>query len=358
MVVTASSEQGSDIGAVRDAHRFDEAKLEAYLTQAIPGFAGPMTVRQFKGGQSNPTYLLETPARRYVLRKKPPGKLLASAHMIEREFKVIEALAATDVPVAPALLLCEDAAVIGTPFYVMGHVEGRVLRDPQLPGMDRAERAAIYDSMNDVLARLHKVDVNAVGLGEFGKPGNYFERQIGRWSKQYELAKTDETPAMDKLMAWLPANIPPGDDVALVHGDYRLENSIFHPTEPRMLALLDWELSTLGHPLADLAYNCMPYHIADPTMGNLMGVDFAATGVPSEADYLAAYCRRTGRDGIPNWEFYLAFSMFRLSSIAQGVYKRGLDGNASSEKATMYGAVAKFLAELACETLRNANRDI
>ncbi|MDD3443902.1 MAG: phosphotransferase [Zavarzinia sp.] len=358
MVVMASAEQGSDIGAVREAHRFDEARLATYLEGAIPGFAGPMEVRQFKGGQSNPTYLLTTPPRRYVLRKKPPGKLLASAHQIEREFKVIQALAATDVPVAPALLLCEDAEIIGTPFYVMGHVDGRVLRDPQLPEMTRAERAAVYEQMVDVMARLHKVDVNAVGLGDFGKPGNYFERQIGRWSKQYELAKTDDVPAMDRLMSWLPANIPPGDDISLVHGDYRLENTIFHATEPRMLAVLDWELATLGHPLADLAYNCMPYHIADPTMGNLMGVDFAATGIPSEADYLVAYCRKTGRDGIPNWEFYLAFSMFRLSSIAQGVYKRGLDGNASSDKATMYGAVAKFLAELAVDVLKQAGRDI
>ncbi len=353
MVVQASG-PASETSAVREAHRFDEAKLEAFLAARIEGFAGPMTVEQFKGGQSNPTYLLTTPQRRYVLRKKPPGKLLASAHQIEREYKVIEALAGTGVPVAPALLLCEDAEVIGTPFYVMGHVAGRVLRDPQLPGASREERAAIYEQMVDVLARLHSVDVNAVGLGDFGKPGNYFERQIGRWSKQYEAAKTETVEAMDKLMAWLPANIPPGDDIALVHGDYRLENTIFHATEPRMLAVLDWELSTLGHPLADLAYNCMPYHIADPTMGNLMGIDFAATGIPSEADYLAAYCRKTGRAGIPNWEFYLAFSMFRLSSIAQGVYKRGLDGNASSDKATRYGAVAKVLAELACETLRKA----
>ncbi|MFA5122957.1 phosphotransferase [Zavarzinia sp.] len=353
MVVQASG-PASETSAVREAHRFDEAKLEAFLAARIEGFAGPMTVEQFKGGQSNPTYLLTTPARRYVLRKKPPGKLLASAHQIEREYKVIEALAGTGVPVAPALLLCEDAEVIGTPFYVMGHVDGRVLRDPQLPGATPAERAAIYEQMVDVLARLHSVDVNAVGLGDFGKPGNYFERQIGRWSKQYEAAKTETVDAMDKLMAWLPANIPPGEHVALVHGDYRLENTIFHATEPRMLAVLDWELATLGHPLADLAYNCMPYHIADPTMGNLMGIDFAATGIPSEPDYLAAYCRKTGRTGIPNWEFYLAFSMFRLSSIAQGVYKRGLDGNASSDKAMMYGAVAKFLAELACETLRKA----
>ena len=358
MVVVAAGGQGSDIGAVREAHRFDEAKLATYLEGAIPGFAGPMEVTQFKGGQSNPTYLLTTPTRRYVLRKKPPGKLLASAHQIEREYKVIEALARTDVPVAAALVLCEDAEVIGTPFYVMGHVEGRVLRDPQLPGLTPAERAATYDSMNDVLARMHKVDVNAVGLGDFGKPGNYFERQIGRWSKQYEAARTGDVPAMDLLMAWLPAHIPEGDQVSLVHGDYRLENTICHPTEPRILAVLDWELATLGHPLADLAYNCMPYHIADPTMGSLKGVDFAATGIPSEAEYLAAYCRRTGRQGIPHWEFYLAFSMFRLSSIAQGVYKRGLDGNASSDKATMYGAVAIFLADLACQTLREAGRDI
>ncbi|RJF88159.1 phosphotransferase family protein [Oleomonas cavernae] len=350
----AAGDQGSEAGAVREAHRFDEGRLAEYLKGAVPGFAGPLTVTQFKGGQSNPTFLLATPARRYVLRKKPPGKLLASAHQIEREYKVIEALAKTDVPVAEAVLLCEDPEVIGTAFYVMGHVDGRVLRDPQLPGMTRDERAAIYDSMNDVMARMHKVDVNAVGLGDFGKPGNYFDRQIGRWSKQYEAAKTDDVAPMDALMAWLPANIPPGDQVTIAHGDYRLENTICHPTQPRILAVLDWELATLGHPLADVAYNCMPYHIADPTMGNLMNVDFAATGIPTEAEYLAAYCQRTGRDGIPSWEFYLAFAMFRLASIAQGVYKRGLDGNASSEKAIMYGAVARFLAELACGTLAKA----
>lgn len=354
MVVVASGDQGSEAGDVREAHRFDEGRLAAYLTANVPGFAGPLDVMQFKGGQSNPTFLLTTPTKRYVLRKKPPGKLLASAHQIEREYKVIEALARTDVPVAEAVLLCEDPEIIGTAFYVMGHVDGRVLRDPQLPDMTREERVAIYDSMNDVMARMHKVDVNAVGLGDFGKPGNYFERQIGRWSKQYEAAKTDDLAAMDRLIEWLPANIPPGDDVSIAHGDYRLENTICHKTEPRILAVLDWELATLGHPLADVAYNCMPYHIADPTMGNLMNVDFAATGIPTEAEYLAAYCKRTGRDGIPNWEFYLAFSMFRLASIAQGVYKRGLDGNASSEKAVMYGAVARFLAELACDVLRKA----
>jgi aminoglycoside phosphotransferase (APT) family kinase protein len=266
---------------------------------------------------------------------------------VDREYRVITALAQTDVPVPRTYVLCEDPAVIGSAFYVMDYVRGRIFRDPQLPGLDRAERRAIYDEMNDVLARLHRVDHQAVGLGDYGKPGNYFERQIGRWTKQYEAAKTDLVEPMEHLIAWLPSHIPPGDDTTIAHGDFRLENSIYHPTEPRMLAVLDWELSTLGHPLADLAYNCMPYHMNNPQQGTLIDVDHAATGIPSEADYIAAYCRRTGRSGIEHWDFYLAFSLFRLASIVQGVYKRGLDGNASSDQATQFGAICRLLATLA-----------
>jgi aminoglycoside phosphotransferase (APT) family kinase protein len=332
---------------VRKAHVFDVERLASYLDGRIPGFRRPLRVRQFKGGQSNPTFLLETPDARYVMRKKPPGKLLASAHQVDREYRVISALAATDVPVARAWLLCEDDTVIGSAFYVMDCVEGRIFRDPQLPGLEPRERAAIYDDMNDVLARLHKVDYAAVGLADYGKPGNYFERQIGRWTKQYEAAKTTDVEAMDNLIAWLPKNIPAGDEVTIAHGDFRLENSIYHPTEPRMIALLDWELSTLGHPLADLAYNCLTYHMNSPTQGTLLGLDFAKWGIPSEEDYVAAYCRRTGRPGVADWDFYLAFSLFRLASIAQGVYKRGLDGNASSEMAGSYGQIAALLAGLA-----------
>jgi aminoglycoside phosphotransferase (APT) family kinase protein len=336
-----------ETGEVRSAHRFDVAALEAYMQQHVAAFRGPLKVRQFTGGQSNPTFLLTAGDRRYVMRKKPPGKLLASAHQVDREYRVIRALAATDVPVARVHALCMDDAVIGSAFYIMDCVEGRIFRDPQLPGLSREARAAIYDEMNDVMARLHRVDHEAVGLADFGKPGNYFERQIGRWTKQYEAAQTDDVEAMNNLIRWLPAHIPPGDETCIVHGDFRLENSIFHPTEPRMLAMLDWELSTLGHPLADLAYNCLLYHMNSPTQGSLVDIDFAAMGIPTEQEYVAAYCRRTGRPDVENWDFYLAFSLFRLASIAQGVYKRGLDGNASSDQAMTYGTICQLLAFLA-----------
>ena len=337
----------NETGEVRDAHRFDVGALESYLQRYVAGFRGPLAVRQFKGGQSNPTFLLTAGDRRYVMRKKPPGKLLASAHQVDREYRVIKALAETDVPVAKVYALCEDDGVIGSAFYVMECVDGRIFRDPQLPGLSRDERAAVYDEMNDVLARLHRVDYAAVGLADYGKPGNYFERQIGRWTKQYQAAQTDQVEAMENLIAWLPAHVPPGDETCIVHGDFRLENSIFHPTEPRMLAMLDWELSTLGHPLADLAYNCLLYHMNSPTQGSLVDLDFAALGIPTEQEYVAAYCRRTGRPDVTHWDFYLAFSLFRLASIAQGVYKRGLDGNASSEMATTYGMICQLLASLA-----------
>jgi aminoglycoside phosphotransferase (APT) family kinase protein len=337
----------AETGEVRSAHRFDTNALESYMQQHVAGFRGPLEVRQFKGGQSNPTFLLSGASGRYVLRKKPPGKLLASAHQVDREYRVISALADTDVPVAKVHALCMDDAVIGAAFYIMDAVEGRIFRDPQLPGLSREERVAIYDEMNDVMARLHRVDFEAVGLGDYGKPGNYFERQLGRWTKQYEAAQTDDVEAMRNLIAWLPAHIPPGDETCIVHGDFRLENSIYHPTEPRMLAMLDWELSTLGHPLADLAYNCLLYHMNSPTQGSLVGIDLTAMGIPTEQEYVADYCRRTGRPDVEHWDFYLAFSLFRLASIAQGVYKRGLDGNASSDQAMTYGTICQLLAYLA-----------
>jgi aminoglycoside phosphotransferase (APT) family kinase protein len=342
-------------GPVRAAHRFDEAALDRYLRANLKGFEGPLTVQQFGGGQSNPTFLLSAGAKRYVMRKKPPGQLLKSAHQVDREYRIMKALAATDVPVPRMHVLCEDESVVGTAFYVMDFLEGRIFRDPQLPDVPAAERAAIYDSMNDVLARLHKVDFARVGLGDFGKPGNYFERQIARWITQYRAAQTDEIPDMERLIAWMPKNIPGDDSVSIAHGDYRLENSIFHPTEPRMIAVLDWELSTIGHPLADLAYNCMGYHVQNPRQGGLVGVDFAAMGIPSERDYIAKYCERVGRDRIENWPFYLSFSVFRLASIAQGVYKRGLDGNASSETAAQFGNTCQFLAGHAWRLARTAN---
>jgi aminoglycoside phosphotransferase (APT) family kinase protein len=332
-------------GPVRAAHRFDEAALARYLATHITGFEGPLDVQQFGGGQSNPTFLLTAGGRHYVLRKKPPGQLLKSAHQVDREYRIMKALAATDVPVPRMHVLCDDESVIGTAFYVMDFLEGRIFRDPQLPGVAPAERAAIYDSMNDVLARLHKVDFARVGLGDFGKPGNYFERQIARWITQYRAAQTDSIPEMERLIEWMPSNIPKDDSVSIAHGDYRLENTIFHPSEPRMIAVLDWELSTIGHPLADLAYNCMGYHVMNPRQSGLVGLDFAATGIPAEGDYVVKYCARTGRERIENWSFYLAFSLFRLASISQGVYKRGLDGNASSENAAQFGNSCQFLAE-------------
>jgi aminoglycoside phosphotransferase (APT) family kinase protein len=335
-----------EIIPVRESQRFDEAALARYLGQHVPGFKGPLTVRQFEGGQSNPTFYLSTPGREYVMRKKPPGKLLPSAHAVDREYRVIAALAPQGVPVAKPFLLCEDAGIIGTAFYVMDYVRGRVLRDVLLPGMAPAERSAIYDAMNAAMAQLHNVDWQAAGLEGFGKPGNYYARQITRWTQQYEAAKTEEIEAMDALARWLPANIPPGDEAGVVHGDFRLENMIFDETEPKILAIIDWELSTLGHPLGDLAYNCMPYLATAPGRGPLEGID-PALGIPSLEDYVAAYCRRTNRPGIPGWTFYVAFSLFRSAGIVQGVYKRGLDGIASNATATTFGAVARQQAEYA-----------
>ncbi|MFW6197499.1 MAG: phosphotransferase family protein, partial [Myxococcota bacterium] len=293
-------------GPVRDNHRFDETALEKYLAENIPGFAGPLTVCQFKGGQSNPTFWLGTPERPYVLRKKPPGKLLPSAHQVEREFRVTQALQNTDVPVAKLHLLCEDADVIGTPFYVMDYVQGRIFWNVQLPDCDKAERAAVYEELARVLAALHQVDYEAVGLGDFGKVGNYIPRQVARWSKQYEASKTDTVAPMEALMKWLPENVPANDETTLTHGDYRLDNLIYHPTEPRALAVIDWELSTLGHPLADLAYTCMLYDMQMPKIGGLQDVDFEATGIPNEDAFVARYCELTGRDGVEDWPYYKA----------------------------------------------------
>lgn len=327
-------------------HRFPESGLERFMRERVEGFVPPLKVEQFQGGMSNPTFLLTGgDGRRYVMRKKPPGKLLPSAHAVDREFRVISALHGTDVPVARPYALCEDESVIGQAFYIMEHVEGRVFRNLVLPDLAPAERAAIYDAMNDVLARLHKVDYAAVGLSDYGRVGGYMARQVSRWSKQYEASKTDDVPAMEKLMKWLPEHMPPDDETTVVHGDYRLENMIFHPTEPRVLAVVDWELGTLGNPLSDLAYNCLPYHVPDPHRGDMRALDFARYGIPSEADYVAAYCRRTGREGIDNWNFYIVLSLFRLAAIAQGVYKRGLDGNASSPAALERGKKARELAE-------------
>jgi aminoglycoside phosphotransferase (APT) family kinase protein len=337
-------------------HAFDVGALQSHLERHLNGFAGPLSVEQFKGGQSNPTFKLGTPGATYVMRCKPGpvAKLLPSAHAIEREFRVMSALRGSGVPVPTMHLLCEDESVIGRAFYVMEFVQGRVLWDQTLPGMSPAERGAIYDEMNRVIAALHSVDVRAAGLESYGKPGNYFERQIGRWSKQYVASITEPIEAMDRLMEWLPAHMPASakdeSQVSVVHGDYRLDNLVFHPTEPRVLAVLDWELSTLGHPLADFSYHCMSWHIAPGQFRGIGGCDLAALGIPDERAYVRRYCERTGRPDpdavMADWNFYLAYNLFRMAGILQGIAKRVVDGTASSAQATSAGAGARPLAEM------------
>ena len=342
---------------VTEQHAFDATALERWLAPRLEGFAGPLTVEMFKGGQSNPTYKLITPTRAYVMRAKPGpvAKLLPSAHAIEREFRVMSALAGTGVPVARMHTLCEDESVIGRAFYVMECVDGRVLWDQSLPGLGNAERGAIYDEMNRVLAALHSVKPAAIGLADYGKAGNYFERQIGRWSKQYQASITQPIPEMDRLIDWLPKNIPAmaRDEtlVSVVHGDYRLDNLMFHPSEPRILAVLDWELSTLGHPLADFSYHCMSWHIPPGLFRGIQGLDLPALGIPSEQDYIARYCERTGfatpEQLRADWAFYLAYNMFRLAAILQGIAKRVEAGTASSAQAVKSAAGARPMAEMA-----------
>ncbi len=342
---------------VPDKHSIDTAALERYLMVVMPGFNGPLKLEMFKGGQSNPTYKLITPSATFVMRAKPGpvAKLLPSAHAVEREFAVMQGLQGTDVPVAKMHVLCEDESVIGRAFYVMEFVQGRVLWDQSLPGMTPAERSAIYDEMNRVIAALHRVPFAQQGLTNFGKSGNYFERQIGRWSKQYQASVTQPIEEMDKLMAWLPAHIPESarDErfTSIVHGDYRLDNLIFHPTEPRILAVLDWELSTLGHPLADFSYHCMSWHIPPGAFRGIAGLDWAALGIPDEAAYIRRYCERTGfttPDALAtDWNFYLAYNMFRIAAILQGIAKRVEAGTASSAQAISSAAGARPLAQMA-----------
>ena len=339
------------------AHSVDTAALAAWLHANLPGFEGPLSLETFKGGQSNPTYKLVSPKRNYVLRTKPGpvAKLLPSAHAIEREFKVMQGLHGTDVPVPQMHVLCEDESIIGRAFYVMEFVQGRVLWDQTLPGMVNAERGAIYDEMNRVIAALHTVKFAERGLESYGRPGNYFERQIGRWSKQYVASVTQPIDEMDKLMAWLPAHMPASakdeSKVSIVHGDYRLDNLMFHPTESRVLAVLDWELSTIGHPLADFSYHCMAWHIPPGTFRGIGGVDVASLGIPTETDYIHRYCDRTGlakpSDLKTDWNFYLAYNMFRIAAILQGIAKRVEAGTASSAQAKASGAGARPMAELA-----------
>jgi aminoglycoside phosphotransferase (APT) family kinase protein len=333
---------------VAEAHRFDVAALERYLREQLPGFAGPLAITQFEGGQSNPTYRLDASGASYVLRRKPPGKLLPSAHAVDREFRVMRALASTDVPVARCLCLCADESVIGSTFFVMDYVPGRVLWNPLLPDMTRDERAAIYDEQNRVIAALHCVDPAAVGLADYGRPGNSLARQIDRWSRQYKASETEPIPAMDRLIEWLPHNIPPGDETAIVHGDFRLDNLIFHPTKPRVLAVLDWELSTLGHPMADFSYHMMAWRLSGDEFRGLFGGDLAALGIPSEDEYLERYLARRGVTSPPDaraWSFYMAYNMFRLAAILQGVMARAVAGNASSAEALDAGRRARPLAD-------------
>jgi aminoglycoside phosphotransferase (APT) family kinase protein len=329
----------------------DNEKLADYLSKHVDGFSGPLSSQKFDGGQSNPTYQLDTPNKSYVLRSKPPGKLLRGAHAVDREFRVLSALASTDVPVAKTFHLCEDDGVIGSMFYIMEFVAGRVLWDPLLPGMTPEQRSKIYDEMNRVLAALHSVDLVENDLETFGKPGDYFARQINTWTRQYQASETKHIDAMEQLIEWLPANIPADDGkVSIVHGDYRLDNLMFHAEKDEVIAVLDWELSTTGHPYADLAYQCMQHYMPSGNkLPGLAGADLKALGIPSEDEYRDMYCKRMGIDSIPNWNFYLSFGLFRLAAICQGVLKRSIDGNASSEKATSYGEIVTPLANIALE---------
>ena len=335
---------------VAHSNQLDEARLAAWMADNVAGFLGPMTVAQFHGGQSNPTYLLSASSGRYVLRRKPLGDLLPSAHAVDREFRVISALVPTQVPVAKAHALCEDTSVIGSMFYVMDHVYGRILWDPTLPGMSPAERGEHYDEMNRVMAALHGVDPAAIGLVDYGRPGAYLERQVARWTRQYKAAETEPIEAANRLMDWLPQHMPAEGDSRIVHGDYRLDNVIFHPTEPRIVAVLDWELSTLGDPLVDFAYHCMTWRMPAGRSRGLGEANLAELGIPAEADYRALYMQRTGRSTpVPeaDWNYYLVFNMFRLVGILQGIAKRAEQGNASNASAVETGKRARPLAEQA-----------
>ena len=350
------AKQNVGTSEVREAHRFDLEALEHWLERAVEGYRGPLTVEQFRGGQSNPTYKLITPERSYVLRRKPPGKLLPGAHAVDREYRVIEALGRQGFPVAKAIALCTDDNVIGTAFYVMEMVEGRIFWDAALPEVSREERPAYFDAMNATIAELHMIDPEAAGLADYGKPGNYFERQIARWSKQYlGDVEAGRVAAMDRLVEWLPGHIPAtGDEARIIHGDFRCDNMIFHPAEPRVLAVLDWELSTLGHPLADFSYHLMMYRMPAGMTAGLAGVDLASLNIPTEPEYVAAYCLRTGRSGIPDVNFYIAFNMFRLAAIVHGIRGRLARGTAASAHADRMAAALEPLAELAWQQARVA----
>ena len=348
----ANLDDNSGTTAVREGFRFDETALARWMDAHVEGYAGPLTIEQFKGGQSNPTYRLNTPGRSYVLRRKPPGALLKGAHAVDREATVLTALAKAQFPVARVFGLCTDDSVIGSWFYVMELIEGRIIWNASFPDVPREQRAAYFDAMNAAIARLHSVDYQAIGLGDYGKPGNYFARQIARWSRQY-LEDTDagRNDDMDRLIAWLPEHVPDGDETAIVHGDFRCDNMIFHPTEPKILAVLDWELSTLGHPLADFTYHAMMYRMPPDIVAGLGTADIAALGLPSEAQYAADYAARTGRDGIDHYDYYIAFNFFRLAAIFHGIKGRAIRGTAASAHATERAKQFPTLARLAREAM-------
>ncbi|MEH6525806.1 MAG: phosphotransferase family protein [Sneathiella sp.] len=342
-----SEQEGQFSGTmeVRERHKFEVGVLETYLKSNIAGFHGPLEVAQFKGGQSNPSYMLTTPSKKYVLRRKPPGKLLPSAHAVDREYRVITALSNTAVPVPKTYCLCEDENVIGTMFYVMEFMDGDIEWDPALSGYSKANRVGVFDSMNASMAALHMVDYKSVGLETFGKPTEYLARQISRWTKQYRASETETIDAMDKLMEWLPENIPSGEETAIVHGDYRLDNTVLDKESHNVIAILDWELATLGHPLADFSYHCMTWRLEPELFRGLKGLDLPALGIPTEEQYVEAYCQRTGRESIENWDFYAAYNMFRLAAILQGIVGRIKDGTASNKNAADVTQRVKPLAK-------------
>jgi aminoglycoside phosphotransferase (APT) family kinase protein len=355
--MTTRQQQFSGTRDVTPALRFDEARLARWMAEHVDGFAPPLSVRQFKGGQSNPTYLLEAASGRYVLRRKPPGRLLKSAHAVDREFRVISALHAQGFPVPRPIAYCEDETVVGTAFFLMGYVEGRIFWNLDLPDVPPGETAAIYDDVNRTIARLHTIDPVAAGLGDFGKPGNYFARQISRWTGQYRASETARIEAMERLIEWLPAHVPADESVAIVHGDFRMDNLVIHPTEPRVIAVLDWELSTIGHPLGDFTYHLMAWQMPEIGIGStgLLGKDLAELGVPTEEEYVRLYCERTGRrHGIPHRSFYSAYNFFRLAAILQGIAGRVRDGTAASAHAEQAARAVAPLAELGWRHARGA----
>ena len=358
--MTANCRQAAFSGTkeVSDPLRIDVGRLQTYLTEHAPGFVGSLRIQQFKGGQSNPTYLVETPNRNYVLRRKPPGKLLPSAHAVDREFRVISALHAQNLPVPEPILYCQDASIAGTPFYLMAHVEGRVFWNPDMPDVAASERTAVYDAMNATLARLHSLDPAAIGLADFGRGENYVGRQVERWSKQYRASETQTIEEMEELMAWLPQHLPPQPAVRLVHGDYRLDNIILAKETAEVRAVLDWELSTLGDPLADFTYHLMQWHMppAEAGTGSLVGLDLPALGIPSLPDYVEAYARRTGLDPGPYLPAYLAYNFFRIAAILQGIAGRVRDGTATSEHAAAKAQLVRPLALTAWHFARQADR--